>query len=92
MLTFSNDIIREKINLETPGVADLVEKIDFLPFSHLEQSVKDDAKFLTESPLLLPGTTVTGYVYDVKSGKVGGDPLPPSPIFNKFYIQVSRVV
>ena len=70
MLTFTNEQIRQKVNSETPGVADVVDKIDFLPFPHLEQSVKDDVKFLTENPLLLPGTTVTGWVYDVKSGKV----------------------
>lgn len=70
MLTFTNEIIREKVNSETPGVAEIVDKIDFLPFPHLEQSVKDDVKFLSENPLLLPGTTVTGWVYDVKSGKV----------------------
>jgi carbonic anhydrase len=70
MLTFTNEQIRQKVNSETPDVADIVDKIDFLPFPHLEQSVKDDVKFLTENSLLLPGTTVTGWVYDVKSGKV----------------------
>ncbi|KAF8203136.1 carbonic anhydrase [Pholiota molesta] len=73
MLTFSNEIIRDKVKSEEYGnveVAKLVDQIDFGPFPDLEQSVKDDVKFLKGNPLLLDGTVVTGWTYDVKTGKV----------------------
>lgn len=73
MLTFSNEIIRDKVKSEKSGnveVAKLVDQIDFGPFPDLEQSVKDDVKFLKGNPLLLDGTVVTGWTYDVKTGKV----------------------
>ncbi|HEX2281763.1 MAG TPA: carbonic anhydrase [Thermomicrobiales bacterium] len=44
--------------------------IDFLPFSDLEQSVRDDVEFIRSSPLIAKDTTVTGFVYDVKTGKI----------------------
>lgn len=73
MLTFTNEQLRDKVKSEAAGnvvVSKLVDDIDFLPFSKLEESVKDDVKFLNENPLLLQGTTITGWVYDVKTGKV----------------------
>ena len=44
--------------------------IDFQPFPDLEQSVVDDVLFLRESPLLLEGVSVRGFVYDVHNGRV----------------------
>jgi len=73
MLTFTNEVIRNKIKSEEPGssaVASAADSIDFLPFPDLVQSVKDDVKFVKENPLVLDGTTVTGWTYDVKTGKV----------------------
>ena len=73
MLTFTNEHLREKVKSESPGnptVAATVDGIDFLTFSHLEQSVEDDVKYLKDSQLLVEGSTVTGWVYDVHSGKV----------------------
>ncbi|KAF9474086.1 carbonic anhydrase [Pholiota conissans] len=73
MLTFNNEDIRKQIKSEESGkaeVASLVDHIDFLPFPDLEQSVKDDVEFLKENPLLLEGTVITGWTYDVKTGKV----------------------
>ncbi|KAF8973688.1 carbonic anhydrase [Flammula alnicola] len=73
MLTFTNETIREKVKSEEAGnaaVAELVDEIDFLPFPEVEESVKNDLKFLKDSPLLLEGTTFSGWVYDVKTGKV----------------------
>ncbi len=43
---------------------------DFLPFSDLVQSVKDDVATVRLSPLLAPGTVVTGAVYEVETGKL----------------------
>ena len=73
MLTFTNEHLREKVKSESPGnqtVAATVDSIDFLTFPHLEQSVEDDVKYLKDSQLLVEGSTVTGWVYDVHSGKV----------------------
>jgi len=73
MLTFTNEHLREKVKSESPGnptVAAAVDGIDFLTFPHLEQSVEDDVKYLKDSQLLVEGSTVTGWVYDVHSGKV----------------------
>jgi len=73
MLTFTNEYLREKVKSESPGnptVAATVDSIDFLTFPHLEQSVEDDVKYLKDSQLLVEGSTVTGWVYDVHSGKV----------------------
>ncbi|KDR85306.1 hypothetical protein GALMADRAFT_234092 [Galerina marginata CBS 339.88] len=72
MLTFTNEHLRDKVKSEAPGnavVAEAVDKIDFLTFPHLEESVKDDVKFLKDSPLVLQDTTITGWVYDVTTGK-----------------------
>ncbi|RBR11627.1 uncharacterized protein FIESC28_08910 [Fusarium coffeatum] len=66
MLTFSD------VDLKTKVRKDLDEDVDhmaFLPFSDLEQSVRDDIKFLRKSPLVLDGP-ITGYIYDVKTGKI----------------------
>lgn len=66
--------MREMVKKSDPENVDLVKRadaIDFLEFSDVEQSVKDDVQFLRECDLLAKGTTVTGWVYDVASGKVG---------------------
>ncbi|GLI79109.1 hypothetical protein PoHVEF18_007434 [Penicillium ochrochloron] len=66
MLTFTDDVIRGKIRSELKQNAD---HIAFLPFSDLKQSVLDDIQILKESPLVLD-VPITGYVYEVKSGKI----------------------
>jgi len=66
MLTFSNKHLREKLrrDLADPG------ELDFLPFSDLEQSVRDDVGLLRGSPLIPKNVALSGFVYDVKSGKL----------------------
>ncbi|OQE46354.1 hypothetical protein PENCOP_c001G04642 [Penicillium coprophilum] len=66
MLTFTDEGIRDKIR------ADLHQNVDhiaFLPFGDLEQSVRDDIKLVKDSPLVLD-VPVTGYVYEVETGKI----------------------
>ncbi|KAF8078264.1 carbonic anhydrase [Lyophyllum atratum] len=73
MLTFSTEHLRKVVKDSEPGnsaVAEAVDKIDFLEFGHLENSIKSDVKFLQENPLVLKDTKVTGWVYDVTTGKV----------------------
>ena len=67
MLTFSNDDLRSKLREETGADA---SNIDFLPFPDLEQSVRDDVKRIKDSPFISDDIPVTGYVYDVKSGRL----------------------
>ena len=67
MLTFSNDDLRSKIKQELKADAD---HIDFLPFKDLEQSVRDDVATLKASPLIPKNVDISGYIYDVKSGRL----------------------
>ena len=67
MLTFSNEDLRSKVKQELHANAD---EIDFLPFSNLEQSVRDDVAFLKASPLIPDSIDIQGYIYDVKTGKI----------------------
>jgi carbonic anhydrase len=67
MLTFKNEDLHAKVKEEL-GVD--ASDTDFLPFPDLEQSVRDDVKLLEDSPLVPDGTSVRGFVYDVKSGRV----------------------
>lgn len=67
MLTFSNQDLRTKLQQELHANAD---NIDFLPFSNLEQSVRDDVTFLRNSPLIPQSIDISGFVYDVNTGKL----------------------
>src|ERR1700730_9265286 len=67
MLTFSNDDLRAKIKQDLHANAD---HIDFLPFKDLEQSVRDDVATIKSSPLIPDSIEVSGFIYDVKSGKL----------------------
>lgn len=71
MLTFSTPQLRSLIKDVEPHNAAAVDQIDFLEFSNLEQSIRDDVKYLQENPLVLSGTKITGWVYEVETGKVG---------------------
>jgi len=66
MLTFTNDDLRDKLKAETGRDVD----IDFMPFSDVEQSVRDDVHTIKGSPFISDDILVTGFVYDVKTGKL----------------------
>ncbi|KAL2847015.1 carbonic anhydrase [Aspergillus pseudodeflectus] len=66
MLTFTDEVIREKIRSDLGQDAD---HIAFLPFTDLEKSVLDDIKLLQEHRLILD-VPITGYIYHVESGKI----------------------
>ncbi|KAF5701901.1 carbonic anhydrase [Fusarium mundagurra] len=66
MLTFSDLDLKTKVRKD---LGEDVDHIAFLPFGDLEQSVRDDIAFLKKSPLVLD-VPITGYIYDVKSGKI----------------------
>ena len=67
MLTFSNEDLRAKLKQDLHANAD---HIDFLPFKDLEQSVRDDVAMIKNSPLIPDSVTVSGFIYDVRSGKL----------------------
>ncbi len=66
MLSFTDDQLRQKIQ------TDLGVETDepFYPFTDLDQSVRDDVEMIRTSPLLLKDIPVSGYIYDVHSGKI----------------------
>src|SRR5947208_5950931 len=67
MLTFTNDDLHSKLADEAGADA---AGIDFHPFSDLEESVRGSVRKIAESPLLPDSFAVSGYVYDVTSGRL----------------------
>ena len=67
MMTFTNEALRAKVREELGADAD---DIDFLPFTDLEQSVREDVAFLKSSPLIPDDVIIRGFVYDVRTGKL----------------------
>jgi len=67
MLTFTNEDLRRKLADER-GVD--ASEVDFLPFPDLEQSVRDDVRAIRESPLIADQVPVSGFVYDVCTGRL----------------------
>ncbi len=66
MLTFTDADLRRKLKEGLGETTDLA----FLPFPDLDQSVRDDVASLRAERLLLPDVPVTGFVYDVRSGRL----------------------
>ncbi len=71
MLTFTNDTIRDQIQRELGSdAASVAAGLDFQPFSDVEQSVRDDLAVIRSSPLIPAEIPVSGFVYDVRTGKL----------------------
>lgn len=75
MQTFTTNQLREKLKDSAKGseaekVAAAADAIQFLEFSDLDKSVKEEVEFTKAHPLILKETEVTGWVYHVESGKV----------------------
>jgi carbonic anhydrase len=66
-LLFSNPDLHKKVKQELGADA---SDIDFLPFTDLQESVREDVSLLVTSPLLSPDTLVRGFIYDVHSGSL----------------------
>jgi carbonic anhydrase len=62
---YSNEQIAHKVAEATGGDT---SGIDFMPFTDLEQAVRDDVEFLKSSDLIASDSVIRGFVYDVKSG------------------------
>src|SRR5206468_4318452 len=67
MMTFQNEDLIAKIRADVG--ADTTGR-DFLPFSDLEQSVRDDVATIRRSPLIPKNIPITGAIYDVRTGKL----------------------
>jgi carbonic anhydrase len=67
MLTLSNEDltakIKEDLGVDTTGR-------DFLPFSDLEQSVRDEVETLRNSDLTPDDISISGAIYDVQTGEL----------------------
>lgn len=66
MLTFSDSDIRSKIKSSLKQNAD---HIAFLPFQDVRESVIDDIEVVKSTKLLFD-VPVTGYIYEVTTGKL----------------------
>jgi carbonic anhydrase len=67
MLTFSNEELRAQLQDDLDADA---SNIDFLPFSDLDESVRQDVETVRSSPLVPDDIPVSGFVYDVRTGKL----------------------
>jgi carbonic anhydrase len=71
MLTFTNDVIRQKLGEDLGAEAgSAAAGVDFEPFSDVDQSVKDDVATIKASPLVRKDTPVSGFVYHVETGAI----------------------
>ncbi|KAF9504779.1 hypothetical protein BS47DRAFT_1354749 [Hydnum rufescens UP504] len=72
--TFDDNVLRTQLirNPPKPGVVirSTVQSMSFLPFKDQRQTVRDDVAFLREHPLVLAGTVITGWIYNVQSGRI----------------------
>jgi carbonic anhydrase len=67
MLTFTNADLHAKVKQDLGADS---SDIDFLPFSGLEESVREDVAFLLSSPLIPADILIRGFVYDVHTGSL----------------------
>lgn len=67
MLTFDNptlhNIVRDQLGADSTA-------IDFLPFSDVAASVREDVEIIRNSPFIPNDIPVSGFIYDVKTGKI----------------------
>lgn len=73
MLSFENKDIYPIINrnLGQGATGELeAQSFDFLPFSDLEEAVREDVQFLRKSQLVPRSVEVSGWVYEVETGRV----------------------
>lgn len=70
MLTFDNDVGLGAVKANKgEKAAEEVKDLNFLTFTDLEAKVKEDVEFL-KSKAVEEGITITGWVYEVETGKV----------------------
>jgi carbonic anhydrase len=62
MLTFENEDLQKRLDTN----------VDFQPFDDLEESVRSSVRKIRESPLLPDSFGASGFVYEVRSGRLRG--------------------
>ena len=67
MLTFTNEQLRQLLQ-QDPGVD--ASTVDFLPFSDLDESVRQDVAAIRNSPFISNDVQIHGFVYDVSTGRL----------------------
>jgi carbonic anhydrase len=73
MITFRGSELKRLVKWANPddaSCAKQIDAIDFLEFTDLEKSVRDDVNFLKESPLIVEGTKITGWIHHLETGEV----------------------
>jgi carbonic anhydrase len=75
MLTFTNPDLHAKVKKDLGADA---SHIDFLPFSDLEESIREDVSFLMSSPLIPGDIVVRGFLYDVHTGRLNEISFEPA--------------
>lgn len=67
MLTFDNPTLHQKLQDDLGADA---SDIDFLPFSDVEESVREDIALIRDSHITPADIPVRGFVYDVRTGRL----------------------
>lgn len=67
MLTFRNEQLREQLRQNLGADA---SEVDFLPFTDLDVSVRQDMATIRSSALLPKDLAVQGFIYDVHTGQL----------------------
>ncbi len=67
MLTFTSQELQKRLTEETGADA---SGIEFLTFADLEESVVEDVRRIGESPFIANDIPVSGFVYDVRTGRL----------------------
>jgi carbonic anhydrase len=75
MLTFTNPDLHAKVRQDLDADS---SSIDFLPFSDVEESVREDVAFLLSSPLIPGNIEIRGFVYDVRTGRLNEVDFEPA--------------
>ncbi|CAG8973704.1 hypothetical protein HYALB_00006975 [Hymenoscyphus albidus] len=74
MLAFENQQATELVrkNLGEEGVKAIAEGFggQFLPFSDLDEKVREDVEWLEKNKAIAEGVKISGWVYEVETGKV----------------------
>lgn len=71
MLTFSNEDAHAVVAQRLGATAEAeIATLDFLPFSNVEQAVKEDIAFLEKQSAVPKDVPISGWVYEVDSGRV----------------------
>lgn len=71
MLTFTNEDAHALVSQKLGGTAAAeIATLDFLPFGNVEEAVKEDIEFLKRQSAVPKDVNISGWVYEVETGKV----------------------